>query len=687
MLPAPLQDSALFMEVEIATWRALLDANGEAARFSGREFTHQELIASLVNGEIQPAFFSALEAIEELGTDDGRAHIQQVASDQNVSLTISASDVPPREFVARLLLQGVREQKSRELIQVAQFSLRTAESPRKYREYVGSAVPKETKLDASKLKEAIEHWCREHQKSDVVTAEVHFFNDEWYCRIVRGDDMKRVLEVKNQSILTLQYRPVATDLLRFDPRTGRIGISTRYGQMNQGYRAVLGSCLAGDEQFFAGENVCSLKPLQQHRGALFAEERLPHGIRRINAVELLWRRGERDKVWVNGRDCFKILEDLEAKLQEGQVVEAKLSVAFASGGRPGQVTLKVPNIIDIKAGGNEALVERFLDSVGIRGSFNDDGTPQTFWSLFPWRLKEEHWRRRIGKFFDDLYHRKVLRRIALTAVAHPGHPSASPTEVVETANGELIGASDDDAVGTRLLTSSDIEGYQLEPSQLAQEIQQKLGLQGGCRELSSGLWCLGQRTFQTSNSIAVFLCLRQPGDAVAAVVNSEAKTRGTAVILYPECGHNPSASGAGVACRLPHGPYDNVLEGIIVQLGWQNTVPANLWSAADLILDPGKGDAWYRSVQLELRADTHAFKFALAVAKANGNVVTKQALNELLSESRTDDEPAKKAKSQFIKAVEASYKARGLPIPLEIKQFIVAKAGGYVMQGTARVLS
>lgn len=128
MLASPLQNASIFMEVEIATWRALLDANGEASRFADKDFTHQELIGSLVNGEIQPEFFSALEVIEELGTDDGRAHIQQVASDQNVSLTISASDCPSREFVAQLLLQGVGEQKIRDLIQVAQFSLRTAAS-------------------------------------------------------------------------------------------------------------------------------------------------------------------------------------------------------------------------------------------------------------------------------------------------------------------------------------------------------------------------------------------------------------------------------------------------------------------------------------------------------------------------------------------------------------------------------
>ena len=34
------------------------------------------------------------------------------------------------------------------------------------------------------------------------------------------------------------------------------------------------------------------------------------GIVRVDVVELRWRRGDRDKVWVAGPDCFKILQDL-----------------------------------------------------------------------------------------------------------------------------------------------------------------------------------------------------------------------------------------------------------------------------------------------------------------------------------------------------------------------------------------
>lgn len=368
-------------------------------------------MSSLIASEPAVEFYSALEAIQELGSDDGRNHIEQLASECSLRLEVSASDTPPKEFVARLLIKGAANQKLKELLYVAQLTLRSAGATRTYREYVGKSSPDTSALDMDKLKREIADWCSENQKSGVIAVTAYHFNREWYCHVVRGDAIKRVMEVREQAVAPLQYRPAATDLLRYDPKTGRIGIATRYGQMVSAYRSILGRFLAGDELHFAGENVCSLQPLQQHQSELFSEDRLPHGILRVDAVELLWRRGDRDKLWVSGRDCFRVLDDLEVNLREGEIVEAKLSISFATGGRSGSVVLKVPNVIEIKAGRNQALVERLLDTTGIRGSFDDEGRPRTFWGLFPWRLKEVEWRRRIGSSFDELLRRKILQPV------------------------------------------------------------------------------------------------------------------------------------------------------------------------------------------------------------------------------------------------------------------------------------
>ncbi|MGI9302026.1 MAG: hypothetical protein ACR2RB_04870 [Gammaproteobacteria bacterium] len=77
-----------------------------------------------------------------------------------------------------------------------------------------------------------------------------------------------------------------------------------------------------------------------------------------------------------------------ANLHEGELLQAKLSITFAGGGRRGTVSIKVPNRIDINAGINEQCVERLLDDAGIRGHFEDTVSPTDLWSSYPWRLSE-----------------------------------------------------------------------------------------------------------------------------------------------------------------------------------------------------------------------------------------------------------------------------------------------------------
>jgi hypothetical protein len=66
--------------------------------------------------------------------------------------------------------------------------------------------------------------------------------------------------------------------------------------------------------------------------------------------------------------------------------------------------------------------------------------------------------------------------------------------------------------------------------------------------------------------------------------------------------------------------------------------------------------------------------------------VKKEDLNALLSRARGDEDVAKKAKSDFIAAVKASFEAAGLECAADILQVFVSRSGGYALRGTARVL-
>jgi hypothetical protein len=451
------------------------------------------------------------------------------------------------------------------------------------------------------------------------------------------------------------------------------------------YRDVLGSLVANDADYFSGENICSLRALQQHGRALFERHRVP-GILHVDVVELRWRRGDRDKIWVRGRDCFQVLHDLGARLNEGELVEARLSISFAGGGRRGHVSLKVPNRIDIKAGANEALIERLLDEAGVRGVFEEDDAPRDHWSLHPWRMTERDWRRQVGADFDRLLRQKTLRPAHLDTSTHPDHPAAVGALDVQALNAStIVGTSEDPAIGLRTLTSSDVAGYELDIARVQGEIAAALELDAVIAEIATGVWSLGRRFMSPTVTLAVFIALRRPsGDAASAIRNASKGAR--PVLLVPR-GCSSEVEIPQVTCFVPSGPYDGLIGAAVEQLELQDEVAPPVWIRDDLILAPSRGAAWYRRVELtKLRVDTHPFTFAVAVAQAGGRLVKKEDLNALLSRARGDEDVAKKAKSDFVAAVKASFVAAGLDDPADVAQIFVSRPGGYALSATARVL-
>jgi hypothetical protein len=683
MLPTGFHDVTALMEVAPSTWRDVLDAAGEVTRMSGNQMTHEGLWQSLTTDAPGHELLDALDVIVELGTDAGRDLLQQAAEDQQVDL--QANGEPARELAARVWIQSRTAATFAEVLVRARVNPHEAGDTRTYREFVGGSAPWRRSVDRQKVLDAVRKWCEENGESQAVEAYSYELDGEWRCEILRGAALKRVVEIRNGRPSILDFRPAAADHLRYDPETGRLGIATRAPRLLQMYRDALGALLANDVNFFSGEHICSLRPLQQHGRALFEQHRIP-GVLHVDVVELRWRRGDRDKIWVRGRDCFQVLRDLGARLNEGELVEARLSISFAGGGRRGHVSVKVPNRIDIKAGANEALVERLLDEAGVRGVFGEDEEPRDLWSLHPWRMTERDWRRQVGGDFDRLLRQRTLRPAHLDASTHPDHPAAVGALDVEALDAStILGTSDDPAIGLRTLTSSDVAGYELDVDRVTGGMAAALGLEGAIAEIATGVWSLGRRSLSSTVTLAVFVALRRPSGESAGVIRDASK--GARPVLLVPRGCSSENEIPQVTCFVPSGPYDGLVGAAVERLELQDEVAPPVWIRDDLILDPCRGTAWYRRVELtKLRMDTHPFTFAVAVAQAGGRLVKKEDLNALLSRARGDEDVAKKAKSDFIAAVKASFEAAGLECPTDVSQIFVSRPGGYALCSPARVL-
>jgi hypothetical protein len=373
-------------------------------------------------------------------------------------------------------------------------------------------------------------------------------------------------------------------------------------------------------------------------------------------------------------------------LNEGELIEAKLSIHFAGGGRRGLVSLKVPNRIDIHAGVHERLVERLLDDVGIRGSFDSEAPLRDFWSLYPWSLPEDAWRRQIGDSFDDLVIDKTLKQVWLSTATHPNHPAArGALGVVQVAEHSTVGISDDPAIGLRTLTPSDYEGYALDVQALAKKVALGLQLEGKAHETSAGVWSLGTRALTSSVTVAVFLVTRQPSSDTSTLIQSRCKGTSPVLLIPHDC--LCEIDLPKVPVRLLTGSLEGLIRQVVVELDLQDLVPPPVWAAEDLIIDNKQGIAWYKKQELsELKHGTQAFKFALAVAKAQGRAISKDVLCQELSPARSDDDSAKEAKRAFITAVNRSFEKAKLPPPTDVSDIFVSRSGGYALKSSAVVI-
>lgn len=683
-IPINLQDAVVLAEVSETTWREVLNSANEPGRLTGEVVTYDRLRSSFQADHPGDELFDAIETIFELGTDTGRDLILQAADDQQVTLD-QLADVPAREFSARIWIQSRSSIPLKAVLARARINVFEIGQNRTYREFAQKNGDRLPAFDKDKMKVEIAKWYEENQETNAVNIFPYERDGEWYCEIIKGDPRKRVVEVRNNNLSLLEFQPAASDLVRYDPNTGRIGIATRSPRLLQMYRVLLGKLLANDEQLFTNENICSLKELQKHERALF--ERHFSGILRVDVVELLWRRGDRDKVLVRGRDCFRILSDLGAHLREGELIEAKLTITFAGASRLGHVSLKVPNRIDIKAGTHEAAVERMLDEVGIRGSFDDEDGQHNFWSRYPWRMSEAEYRRYFRNDFDRLLRRNIVRRVNFESVTHPDHPAAKGTlRVVNVDAYTTFGSSDDPAIASRTLTPSDIAGYELDFEKLAKDVAATLGLEGNCREITTGLWSLGYRSLTSTVAISVFLATREVPDTTLSIMRGTSLGT-TPVLLVPKCCAS-LLDIPNVPCTLPGGPHDSLLGGIVRLLQLENQVEPPVYLRDELIIHLGRGLVWFRGIPLnELKINTHAFKLAVALAQAQGRIVSKQTINEALSESRNDDEVAKKAKAALVKAIKDSFTTAGIADAPNANEIVASRGGGYALQTTVRILS
>jgi hypothetical protein len=666
-IPLANMDSSVLEEVSIPLWTALFEAVGWPASLRSKQaagFTHDDLLEAFRRDELGDELLLALETLHTLGTATGRDAINAIMSDRHVPLDALPHGLGERELALRLFLKQREDAALAEVFSRVQILVQEGDH-RRFNDFIGKTAKRVSGPEAKRgiLEDAIREHCRARDLGEHVQLRVFGDEDGTCCfQIMRSHHVRKPLAVLPGASgrATIEYRPVHTDLIRYEASLGRLRITARAASIVDFYRRVFGRVLFDDEGFFDGDAVCSLAVLQE-KGRQALNHRV-HGVGCVWMTQCLWERGDGEKVTIQAADCFDTIESLHLDLAEGTMLQAKLKMEVTGKStRPVTVNVRAPSRIEISRGQHELLVNEVLDAIGIRGARKREAE-NDLWSLFPWRHPLETWRALFQGDISALASAGVLKKTPLHAIADPAQPGAGRVLHAErVSGGEFVGVSQMAEIPPRSLSATDLDGLALDVEAFQAHARSLLGLDGVVQRpgddglLDLGVLSLGDMSFRLTYA------MRQPPQNAAAIVNVRAAGERT-VILLP--------MGADEVPGIPSVPLDHplpaknaLLRQIVATLNLADQVPALLTAPdrAQLVVDTVRGKVWLHGIAIDaLTIGSHQFKFTELMAKHAPKAVPKADLVDALSATRADgDQTARTAKSKTIKAMKAAVEAAG----------------------------
>jgi hypothetical protein len=665
-IPLANMDSAVLEEVPISLWTELFEAVGwpDSLATMRTTFTHDDVLEAIQRDRLSDELLLALETLHNLGTPAGREAINAVLSDRHIPLDALPHGLGERELALRLFLKQRQDGALAEVFSRAQIQLQDGEH-RRFNDFVGQTAKRvrDIKSKSKALEVTVREFCKESDLGDHV--QVRAFDDDGTLRfqVMRTHHTRTPLAVVPGSVgrATIKYRPVHADLVQYDSSVGRLRITARAASMVEFYRKIFGRVLFGDDTFFYGDPVCSLRVLQDDGREALQRHRV-FGVGRVWMTECIWERGDGQRVTIHAADCFDAIDELNLNLTEGELLQVKLKMeVIGKSARPLIVNVRAPSRIEVGQPQHEVLVNDVLGAIGIR-----HGRSKTrevdLWSLYPWRHQVATWRMLFGKDTDALVNAGVLKKVLLDAIAAAGHLGAGRVLQAEPVSaGEFFGVSQAAEIPSRSLSATNLDGLELDVPAFQSHIRSLLGLAGVVEKPSDeGLLDLGVLTAGDFNFRLTY-ALRQPPANAAAVVNARA-AGARAIMLLPAMSDEVSGIPS-VVVDNPLPARNAMIRAIAAKLNLTEQLPAVLTAPekARLIVDTQRGTIWFDRIEVaDLKPGTHQFRFAELLARKAPAIVSKEELAKELSQGRTDgDQAARSAKTKLNQAIRAALEGSG----------------------------
>lgn len=683
-------DASVIEQVSLASWRTLFDAVGWPGSLSSQrtgQLTYDDLHQAL-DGDLNEELLLALETLQNLGTHAGRESIATLMHDGHMPLDAFPQDLGAPEFALHLFLKQREGGAFADIFTKAHIQVQEGDQ-RAFNDFA-AREPKQV-TDVAKRRENLERellgYCKAHDLGEHVQVRASRDDGTVRFQIMRSHFTKTPLAVipGSPGRAPIKYRPVHSDLLRYEEDLGRLRITVRAASMVEVYRRLAGRVLFGDDSFFDGAPVCSLDVLLENGPAALNRHQV-YGVGKVWMTDCVWERGDGQRLTIHAADCFDAIEGLNLKLTEGELIQAKLKMQVAGkSARPLIVDIRTPSRIKVSQPQHEGTVNDVLEAIGMR---NARVTPndQTLWSLFPWRQPSETWRSVFGTARDALVNAGALKKIQLDAVVAPGHPGAGRVLQAEpVSRGDYLGVSAMAEIPSRTLSATDLDGLELDPEAFQNYVSGALGLSGNVAKPSAdGLLDLGVLDLG-GYDVRLTYALRQPPPNAAAIVKERAPAGTLSAVLMPTRGEELSGIPS-VILDHPVPARNTVVRALATKLNLTDKLPAILTApeSAVLIVDRGRGTVWFDGIEIaDLKKDTHQFRFVELLAANPHGLVAQDEIAREINEYRDDTgQVARTAKRKATKAIRVAVKGAGRTCEDPFK----AERGGYRLTVRAHIV-
>jgi hypothetical protein len=646
-LPLAYLDAAAIQEVPIDLWKDVFDVVGWPLSLSiAREsFGHEDVLRAFAQDEPTDSLLQALEALDTLGTEAGREAIMSAIHDRGVPPGALPAGKGEREFALRFYMAQRTNTALADAFIRAQIHVQEGGNQRRYNEFMGKEARCISGLDGKKeaLREEIMLFCRKSDLGDHVHVEAFEDDGIYVFNILRSHRTQKPLAVVpgHSARATIEFRPVHGDVIRYDALVGRLRIAARASSMVEFYREVLGRTLFNDQCFFDGNDVCSLRVLQE-RGRHALENHGVFGIGHVWMTECLWERGDRELYQIRSTDCFRSMEELHLPLTQGALLQAKLKCeVIGKSTRPVTVSIRVPSRIEVSQKSHEHLIDKVLNAIGIRSSA-PPSSAVNIWALSPWRHPVDVWRSLFGAETDKLVQDRILVPIQLTSVQHPDHQEAGRVlDAHAVSDGDFYGVSRVAEIPSRSLTGTDLDGLELAPEQFRLYLRSTLGISSGGAVWDKGeLLELGFIEVGENRIYAVYTLLQPPagvGDRVRA------RTGGAHPVLLIPSSQSEGSELANVRLESALPTRSGLIRDAIYACGLTASVPA-IHIAPDgarLVVDTLLGKVWLDSVEIGcLPPGSQPFQMIELLARSSPVCVSADDIVARISPGRQDGNTA-----------------------------------------------